>query len=148
MALVRGCSFPDNLFYDVARHVWYAPHGDGLVRLGITPVGVALAREVLIFTPKRAGKPFEKGRAVATVESAKWVGSVRAGFAGTVEVINEALVAHAADVNSDCYGEGWMMLVRPEGADWQADLVTGPAVAVAYEAWMEENGFEGCASCT
>lgn len=147
MALVRGCSFPDEFLYDVLRHVWYSPTADGLVRLGITPVGVALAREVLIFTPKRVGKAFEAGRAVATVESAKWVGSVRAGFAGTVEAINEMLVAHAASVNSDCYGEGWMLLVRPADADWQAGLVTGFEIATAYEAWMEENGFEGCSSC-
>lgn len=146
MALVRGCSFPDELLYDVLRHVWYSPQADGLVRLGITRVGVALAREVLIFTPKRVGKPFEAGRAVATVESAKWVGSVRAGFAGTVEAINEALLAHAASVNVDCYGEGWMLVVRPANTDWQAGLVTGAEVASAYEAWMEENGFEGCSS--
>jgi glycine cleavage system H protein len=148
MSLVRSCNFPDNLFYDVPRHVWYSPSSDGLVRIGVTPVGVALAREVLIFTPKRLGKPFEQGRAVATVESAKWVGSVRAAFAGTVEVINEALVAHAASVNSDCYGEGWMLLVRSADTDWHSGLITGAAIAPAYEAWMEENGFEGCVSCS
>lgn len=147
MALVRGCSFPDGLFYDVLRHVWYLPQADGLVRLGITPVGVALAREVLIFTPKRIGRPFEAGRAVATVESAKWVGSVRTHFAGTVETINEALVAQASSVNGDCYGAGWMLLVRPDAADWRAGLVTGSQIATAYEAWMEDNGFEGCSSC-
>lgn len=147
MALVRGCNFPDQLFYDVPRHVWYWPQEEGLARLGITPVGVALAREVLIFTPKRIGKPFEAGRAVATVESAKWVGSVRAAFAGTVEAINEVLVTQAASVNGDCYGEGWMLMVRPVDADWQAGLVTGVEVGAAYEAWMEENGFEGCSPC-
>lgn len=148
MALVRGCNFPDELTYDVPRHVWYAPSDNGLVRLGITPVGVALAREVLIFTPKRVGRPFEAGRAVATVESAKWVGSVRASFAGVIETVNEALVARAADVNTDCYGDGWMLLVRPVDPNWRAGLVTGAAIGPAYEAWMEENGFEGCISCS
>lgn len=148
MTLVRGCNFPDELFYDVSRHVWYLPQADdGLVRLGITPVGVALAREVLIFTPKRIGKTFEAGRAVATVESAKWVGSVRAHFSGRVEAINEALLAQASSVNGDCYGAGWMLLVRPDDADWQVGLVTGAQMAMAYEAWMEDNGFEGCSSC-
>src|SRR5687768_17193340 len=121
---VRGCHFPESLHYDVPRHVWYAAE-DGLVRLGITPVGVALAREVLIFTPKRVGRRFEAGRAVATVESAKWVGSVRAGFAGTVAEVNAALVARADAVNGDPYGAGWMLLVRPADADWRAGLVTG-----------------------
>lgn len=141
--IVRGCEFPEALHFDVERHVWYAEAGD-LVRLGITRVGVALAREVLIFTPKRVGRRFEAGRAVATVESAKWVGSVRAGFAGTVAEVNPALAARADAVNRDPYGQGWMLLVRPETADWRAALVTGPEVGPAYEAWMEREGFEGC----
>ena len=144
MTTVRGCRFPDDLLYDVPRHVWYAEAGDGLVRAGITPVGVGLAREVLIFTPKRAGRHFEKHRAIATVESAKWVGSVRAAFAGRVEAVNAPLVARAAAVNADCYGAGWMLLLRPDAADWAADLVTGSAIAPAYEDWMEGAGFEGC----
>ena len=145
MASVRGCSFPEALAYDVPRHVWYAPAGDGLVRAGITPVGVALAREVLIFTPKRVGRDFEAGRGIATIESAKWVGSVRAAFAGRVEAVNTALLARAAPINRDCYGAGWLMLLRPARPDWPAGLVTGPAVGPAYEAWMEREGFEGCA---
>ncbi len=145
MAIVRGCSFPEALAYDVPHHVWYTPAGDGLVRAGITPVGVALAREVLIFTPKRVGRAFEAGRGIATIESAKWVGSVRAAFAGQVEAVNTSLATRAAPVNRDCYGEGWMLLLRPALPDWQAGLVTGPAVGPAYEAWMEREGFEGCA---
>lgn len=145
MARVRGCDFPDALHYDVPRHVWYAPAEGGLVRAGITPVGVALAREVLIFTPKRVGRDIQPGRAMATVESAKWVGSVRAAFAARVAEVNTVLATRAAVVNRDCYGEGWMLLLDPTAADWRAELVTGAAVADAYEAWMEGAGFEGCA---
>jgi glycine cleavage system H protein len=144
VAVVRGCTFPEDLLYDVARHVWYAEAEGGLVRAGITPVGVALAREVLIFTPKRVGRPVEKGRAMATVESAKWVGSVRASFAARVEAVNAALAKGAGAVNRDCYGEGWMLLLRPDAPDWREGLVTGAAVGPAYEAWMEREGFDGC----
>jgi len=144
MALVRGCRFPEDRLYDVPHHVWYCPLPDGLVRAGITPVGVALAREVLIFTPKRVGRPVEAGRAMATVESAKWVGSVRAGFAARVEAVNPALAQGAAVVNRDCYGDGWMLVLRPEAPDWRAALTAGAEVAAAYEDWMEREGFEGC----
>jgi glycine cleavage system H protein len=132
------------LHYDVPGPVWYAEADDGLVRLGITPVGVALAREVLIFTPKRVGRRFDAGRGVAVVESAKWVGSVRAGFAGTIAAVNVALAARAEAVNADCYGAGWMLLVRPAAPDWRRGFVTGAAVGPAYETWMEREGFEGC----
>lgn len=144
MAFVRGCEFPDDLLYDIPHHVWYRPEPDGSLRLGMTLVGVALAREVLIFAPKRVGRPVFKNKALATIESAKWAGSVRAGFDATVEAVNEKLVPRADMVNTDCYGTGWLMLVRPTGNDWRDVLIGGDAIGAAYEDWMEENGFPGC----
>jgi glycine cleavage system H protein len=144
MALVRGCAFPEDRLYDVPHHVWYAETPESLVRAGLTPVGVALAREVLIFTPKRVGRPVQAGRAMATVESAKWVGSVRAAFPARVEAVNAALARGAGPVNRDCYGEGWLLLLRPDAPDWRAALTPGAGVASAYEEWMEREGFEGC----
>ena len=144
MAIVRGCKFPDNLFYDVAHHVWYAPAEGGLVRAGMTQVGVALAREVIVFTPKRVGNEFEKGRALATIESAKWVGSVRSGFDGTVSSVNEQAIKSPSLVNEDCYGEGWMLLVKPAHENWREGLVTGNAISESYESWMESEAWPGC----
>ncbi len=144
MTIVRGCDFPDGLFYDVATHTWYQPADEGLVRFGITRVGLALAREVLVFTPKRVGHECEKGRSVATMESAKWVGSVRIAFDGTVVAINEALIQRPVIINEDCYGGGWMLLVRPAAASWRDALIPGTALAEAYEAWMEREAFPGC----
>lgn len=148
MAQVRGCNFPDDLWYDVRHHTWYKPEDEGLVRTGMTPVGIALAREVLVFTPKRVAREFEKDRSFATVESAKWVGAVRAAFDGTVVAVNETLIAKPTLANKDCYGSGWMMLVRPAAADWRVALVTGADIAIAYEAWMEAEGFGGCNEAT
>lgn len=144
MTIVRGCNFPDELHYDVAHHVWYAPVENGLVRAGITVVGVALAREVIVFTPKRAGTTFEKDRAFAAVESAKWIGSVRSAFDGTVAAVNEEAMRRPALVNEDCYGAGWMLLIKPERDDWRDGLVTGNAISESYEAWMEGEAWPGC----
>lgn len=144
MAIVRGCQFPDGLLYDVPHHTWYRGEADGLVRVGMTPVAVALAREVLVFTPKRVGMSFEKDRSFATIESAKWVGAVRAAFDGVVREHNTALVRRPTIANEDCYVEGWMMRVAPDSGDWNFGLVTGEAIAPAYEAWMEGQGFAGC----
>jgi len=117
---------------------------DGLARSGMTSVGVALAREVIVFTPKRAGNSFEKGRAFATVESAKWVGSVRSAFNGSVVQTNDKAINDPGLVNRDCYGEGWLLLVRPDIADWRAGLVSGQAMESAYEEWMESEAYPGC----
>jgi glycine cleavage system H protein len=144
VALIRGCNFPDDLWYDVPHHTWYRPEGEGLLRTGMTPVAIALAREVLVFTPKRVGREFEKDRSFATIESAKWVGAVRAAFEGSVVAVNETLIGRPTLANTDCYGAGWMMIVRPATADWTATLMTGAAIAPAYEAWMDAEGFAGC----
>jgi glycine cleavage system H protein len=71
-------------------------------------------------------------------------GAVRAGFDGEVVVVNQALIDRPTTANCDCYGEGWMMLVRPAAGDWCTALVTGSAIGPVYESWMEYEGFAGC----
>ena len=143
---VRGCPLPEGLHYDVEQHMWYAPLDGDRIRLGMTSVAVALAGEVLAFTPKRVGRRFEAGRSCATIESGKWVGPARACFAGEVLEINEALMARPRLANLDPYGEGWMIVARPDDpVAALAGLVTGNAIAAAYEAWMDRSDFKGCA---
>jgi glycine cleavage system H protein len=65
--------------------------------------------------------------------------------AGEVVAINEQLASAPATINSDPYGAGWMVKLKP--ANWDADaagLVTGGAVAAAFEAKMAADGFAGC----
>ncbi len=144
MAVVRGCRFPDDLLYDVPHHTWYLEESGGIVRVGMTTVAIVLAREVLVFTPRRVGQDFQAGRSVATIESAKWVGAVRAAFDGAVVAVNEMLIDRPTIANTDCYGDGWMMRVRPASPGWRSVLVSGAEIAPAYEAWMEREGFAGC----
>lgn len=144
MINVRGCAFPQHLLYDVANHVWYERQPDGAFRIGMTSVAIALAGEILAFTPRRVGRPVEAGRACATVESGKWVGPARIVFDGTVEAVNEAMINRPHLANEDCYGVGWMLVARPDNEDQLAGLVSGNELAAAYEAWMEAEGFAGC----
>ncbi len=144
MIIVRGCAFPEHLLYDVTNHVWYERLEDGAFRVGMTAVAVALAGEILAFTPRRVGRPVEAGRACATVESGKWVGPARIVFDGTVEAVNEAMINRPHLANQDCYGAGWMLVARPENLDQLAGLVAGNELASAYEAWMDAEGFAGC----
>lgn len=144
MAVVRGCHFPDEFHYDVKHHVWYREAEQGVIKAGITTVGVALAREVIVFSTKRPGAEFEQGRAFATLESAKWIGSVRSAFDGKVIAVNEEAKRNPELVNSDCYGTGWLLEVCPAAENWQKNLVTGDAIAAAYEAWMENEAYPGC----
>jgi glycine cleavage system H protein len=142
MARVEGYDFPDHLLYDIENQVWYAPLPDGTLRAGFTAWATALMGEVLVFTPKRLGHGFEKNRWFAMVEGGKWIGAARAGFDGTVVAHNETLVERPELLTSDPFGDGWMLIVRPAAADWQADLVTGVNVAGAVEAWIAGGSYK------
>jgi glycine cleavage system H protein len=144
VAHVRGCEFPDHLLYDVPNLIWYEPLHDGTIRVGLTPVATALSGQMLGFTPKRAGKEFEKGRSFATIESGKWVGPARAAFDGTVVTFNESLMNRPTIANDDCYGAGWMLTARAAASDWRQGLVTGSGIGPAFEAWMTAENFTGC----
>lgn len=144
---VRGCAFPKHLHYDVRNHMWYEPLEGGLVRVGMTAVGPALAdNRIFAFTPKRVGRGLDASRSCATIESSKWVGPARIAFDGLVEQVNEDLIDHPGRLVEDPYGAGWMLIARPAAADALAGLLTGERAAEAYAKWMEDNDFPGCKS--
>jgi glycine cleavage system H protein len=139
---LQDSEFPDHLLYDVENQVWYAALDDGTVRAGFTTWAANLMGDVLVFTPKRIGRDFEKDRSFAVVEGGKWVGSARAAFPGIVVAHNELLVRRPELMNSDAYGEGWMLIVRPSSDDWRAGLVTGPDIAPAFERWFASEAYK------
>lgn len=145
MASVKNCNLPDDLFYNIENNVWARKESDGSVTIGMTAYACALAGEVVAFTPKKVGRSVEMNKSAATVESGKWVGPVKTPVAGEVLAINEALSASPKTINADPYGSGWLVRLKP--ANWDADaavLVTGAAVAPAFEAKMAADGFNGC----
>jgi len=142
MVTLHEHEFPDHLLYDVENQTWYAPLGDGTVRTGFTSWAANLMGDVLVFTPKRLGRDFEKNRSFAVVEGGKWVGSARAAFDGIVVAQNELLVRKPELMNTDAYGEGWMLIVRPMAETWAEGLVTGAGIAPAFEAWFAAESYK------
>jgi len=142
VVIVQDSEFPEALHYDMENQIWYAPLDDGTVRTGFTSWAAKLMGEVLVFTPKRVGREFEKGRSFAVVEGGKWVGSARAAFDGTVVAYNATLARHAELIGRDAYGAGWMLIVRPARDDWSDALVTGAAIAPAFEAWFGTGAYK------
>jgi glycine cleavage system H protein len=147
MAVVRGCNLPDDLLYDVDNNIWYRENADGTVTLGMTMVATGMAGQLVAYTPKRVGKTVDAGKSCATVESGKWVGPAKIAFEAEVVETNEALNDSPKLANTDPYGEGWMLRVKP--ADWaaaKATLLPGSQVAGPYEAKMAADAFAGCAA--
>ncbi len=145
MTTVRGCEMPDELLYDVGNNIWYRENSDGTVTLGMTMVAAAMAGQMVAFTAKKPGKTVNAGKSCATVESGKWVGPAKIAFDADVVEVNEDLTANPKIANSDPYGAGWMVRVKP--ADWsgaKASLIPGSQVAGPYEAKMAADDFAGC----
>ena len=145
MPIVRGCNLPDDLLYDVENNIWYRDNADGTATLGMTSVAAAMAGQLVAFTPKRTGRPVQAGKSCATIESGKWVGPVKIAFDAELVETNDGLVTNPKLANSDPYGAGWLVKVRP--VDWatgKAGLAPGTAAAALYEAKMAADGFAGC----
>ncbi len=139
MATVRGCNIPENLYYWVEKHAWALPMDDGTVKIGITDVAQNLAKGIVNATPKEAGRTVQKSKSAGTLESGKWVGPVTSPVTGEIVEVNEAVKAKPSLINSEPYGEGWFVKVKP--TDWvgeSASLVTGEAAVAEYQKFMEE----------
>ena len=145
MPVVRGCQFPDELLYDVENHIWIQEVADGNLKLGMTSVAVAMAGQLVAFTPKKVGRSVKAGKSCATIESGKWVGPAKSAAAGEVIENNEEMVETPSMANDDPYGRGWLVILKPD--DWASvagALLTGDAIISPYEAKMDADGFGGC----
>jgi glycine cleavage system H protein len=121
----------------VEKHTWARRDPDGTVTIGITDVAQHLAKSIISATPKEAGKPVKKGKSAGTVESGKWVGPVTAPVNGTITEVNAALKSKPGLLNTDPYGEGWFVKIKPD--NWEADaadLVTGETGIAAYQQFL------------
>jgi glycine cleavage system H protein len=142
MVNLQGHDFPDRLLYDIDNQIWYEPLGDGTLRAGFTTWAANLMGEVLVFTPKRIGRDFEKGRSFAVVEGGKWVGSARAAFDGIVVAHNELLIRRPELLNEDAFGAGWMLVVRPSGEEWSVLLRSGDRIAEAFQEFLASAAYK------
>ena len=139
MATVRGCNIPEDRYYWVEKHVWARLETDDTVTIGITDVAQNMAKGIVNATPKDAGRTVQKGKSAGTLESGKWVGPVTSPVTGEIVQVNEMMKGKPSLINSDPYGEGWFVRVKP--TDWAGEsvaLVTGDAAVAAYQKFMEE----------
>ena len=144
MITERGCGFPIDRYYHADYNVWVQPGAPGVVTLGATSYGVALAVEFFAFTPKALGTKVEIGRAVGVLELSKTVVSVRTPVSGTLLEVNTAAVAKPATIGADPYGAGWLVRLA---AKWDEAvshrLLSGDDLAPAFEAEMALENFQG-----
>ncbi|HLZ38548.1 MAG TPA: glycine cleavage system protein GcvH [Mycobacteriales bacterium] len=103
--------YPEDLKY-TSEHEWVRPVGD-TVRVGITDYAQDALGDIVFVSLPTPGTRVEAGQALGEVESTKSVSDVYAPVTGEVVGRNDALDAHPELINSDPYGEGWMLEIRP-----------------------------------
>ena len=138
MARVRGFEFPADLRYLLEQDTWARLEADGHVTVGLTSLGAHISGEFIEFIPKPVGTRIERDRSLGALEMSKVIRSARAPVAGEVMLVNAAVRDTPGLINTDPYGEGWLVRLRPE--DWQRDaalLVTAGDIGPAALAYME-----------
>lgn len=124
--------FPAELHYLVEHDVWARLHSDGTATVGITALGIKLSGEIYMCRVKPAGSEVEQGRAIAVVELAKAIVSVKSAVTGTVLAINPHLDDTPELVHRDPYGDGWLARLALRNFDVdRLRLVQGEAVPEA-----------------
>jgi len=125
---------PDDLKY-TAEHEWVRVVGEGadaVLRIGITAYAQEALGDIVFVTLPALGAEVEAGASFGEVESTKSVSDVYAPFTGTVTARNDQLESSPELLNSDPYGDGWMVDLRP--ADGVDAALAAPALldAAAY----------------
>ena len=125
---------PEDLHY-TKDHEWVRAEGDDgeTLRVGVTDYAQDALGDIVFVTLPEAGSHVTEGEACGEIESTKSVSDVYAPVTGTVTERNEALDASPELVNSDPYGEGWMLAIRPD----DASAVDGLLDAAAYQAGLD-----------
>jgi glycine cleavage system H protein len=103
-------SYPEDLKYH-PEHDWARIEGD-TATFGITWYAQDALGEVVFFDPPDVGAQVNKDQNYAEVESVKAVSDVFAPLSGEIVEVNEALADQPERINSDPYGDGWMVKVR------------------------------------
>lgn len=102
---------PEELKY-TPEHEWIASTGDDTVRIGITDHAQNQLGDVVFVDLPTVGTQMSAGAAFGEVESTKSVSEVFAPLAGEIVGRNDALESSPELVNSDPYGQGWLVEIR------------------------------------
>ena len=118
---------PAELSY-TSEHEWVsALTAEGTVRVGSTDHAQDALGDVVYVDLPSVGDSVAAEDSFGEIESTKSVSDLFAPIAGEIVAVNEGLEDDPALVNSDPYGEGWIIEIRPENADDLANLLDAEA---------------------
>src|SRR5262245_22826136 len=114
-------------------HEWAKPEGNRC-RVGITDYAQEQLGDVVFVELPKVGTKVTAKKTFGVVESVKAVSDLFAPLSGEIVEINAELPNTPQVVNSDPYGNGWMIVIAPSKADEWNELLTGSQ----YEQFLGE----------
>jgi glycine cleavage system H protein len=118
---------PEDLHYS-KDHEWISVEGD-VGTLGITDHAQNALGDVVYVEVPKVGDSFSAHEAFGSVESVKAVSEIFTPVSGEVVEVNESLQDEPEKVNTDPYGDGWMIRIRMSNPGEVDSLLT----AAEYE---------------
>ncbi|MHC5054537.1 MAG: glycine cleavage system protein H [Planctomycetota bacterium] len=145
MAEIEGYDMPDELYYH-KEHAWARVEDDGKVTVGMDGLFAKTAGDIVYVDMPMEGDDVEQDETIGKVQSSKWIGKLISPVAGEVAELNEAVETDSTLINSDPYGEGWILKIEPSAKDDDlAKLFHGETVVewIKAEAQRAKEGAEG-----
>lgn len=103
---------PDKLHF-LESHEWVDDSNSEAFKVGISDHAQQELTDIVYLELPEAGRQVEKGEAMAVIESVKTANDIYAPISGEIVEVNEELVENIENVNSDPYGAGWMVAIKP-----------------------------------
>lgn len=103
-------NFPENLRY-TKEHEWVRMEGDEAV-VGITSFAQGELGDIVYVEIETVGQELEANAVFGTVEAVKTVSDLFLPLGGTITEVNPNLNSNPELVNSDPFGEGWMVKMK------------------------------------
>ncbi len=103
-------SAPDNLQY-TKEHEWVSVDGD-IYTMGITDYAQGALGDIVYVQLPKVGENLTAEKVCGEVESTKSVSEIFAPVTGVVTAINESLSNTPESINSDPYGNGWLVKIQ------------------------------------
>jgi glycine cleavage system H protein len=127
---------PPDLSY-TAEHEWVRRTGEDTVRVGITDFAQSALGDVVFVQLPDADSQVTSGESFGEVESTKSVSDLYAPVSAKVVAVNGDLEASPDLVNSDPYGEGWLLELQADAATLD-EALSGLLDPEAYRATLTE----------
>ncbi|MHA1223862.1 MAG: glycine cleavage system protein H [Candidatus Heimdallarchaeaceae archaeon] len=116
---IEQYNFPDELYYMLGEpgHIWLKKEVENRITIGIDDYAAKRAGEIEFVRTVKEGQKVTKGQVIGTFESGKWIGQIKAPLAGKIIRKNERLRKEPELLNSDPYGDGWIVVLETLNVD-------------------------------